>query len=291
MHKEEVLALLKGAVDLHVHTAPSIFPRLLDDIEAAKEAQSVGMGGIVIKAHEGSTVERALLASQQTGFHVFGGLVLNHFVGGFNPFAVELAIKMGAKIIWMPTITARNHLSFYGGPGFKLRDNISLREINGGYTIFNDKGGLRSEVKEILQIIAENDVVLATGHLSASETLFLIDEALKMGINRILVNHPEWELTAIPLQVQIELACKGVYLEKSLLSCKPGWGNVGIPHMAKLITSIGSQHCIITTDLGQAHNPSPVNGLIGFLAELLKAGLSEKELKQSLCDNPWTLIS
>lgn len=293
MDNGDFLELLKGALDLHVHTSPSIFPRLLNDIEAAEEAKSTGMGGIVLKAHEGSTVERAFIARTQTGFNVFGGLVLNHFVGGFNPFAVDTAVKMGAKIIWMPTIGARNHISFFGAPGFDKSSNAPATEncINfKGYTVLNDRGDLLHEVKDILQIIAESNVTLATGHLSASETLILVKKAIEIGVKRILINHPEWELTAVPLHLQIELAHKGVYLEKSFLSCLPGWGNVGMSRMAGIINSIGPHHCIITTDLGQARNPSPVKGLLTFIQELLKAGLREKDIKMLVCENPWNLI-
>jgi len=68
------------------------------------------MGAVLIKSHQNSTVERAWLVSQCVpGIRVYGGLVLNETVGGLNPAAVRLALDLGARQIWMPTRSARNH--------------------------------------------------------------------------------------------------------------------------------------------------------------------------------------
>ena len=53
---------LHGAVDVHVHASPSIFPRLYDAEKLVAEAQATGMRGLLLKAHEGSTAELAALA-------------------------------------------------------------------------------------------------------------------------------------------------------------------------------------------------------------------------------------
>src|SRR5439155_7550153 len=100
---------LEGAVDLHVHSSPDIDPRRFDDIDLAREAARAGLGAVLIKSHQNSTVERAWLVSKVVpGIQVFGGLVLNETVGGLNPSAVRLALALGAKQIWMPTRPARN---------------------------------------------------------------------------------------------------------------------------------------------------------------------------------------
>jgi uncharacterized protein DUF6282 len=89
---------LEGAVDLHVHSAPDVGLRRFDDIELAREAACAGMGAILIKSHQNSTVERAFLVSRIVPeIPVYGGLVLNETVAGLNPAAVRLAMSMGAK--------------------------------------------------------------------------------------------------------------------------------------------------------------------------------------------------
>jgi hypothetical protein len=59
-------ALLEGAVDLHVHPAPSPMPRRMDGAEAARLAGESGFDAIVVKSHHHSTV-MDVLALEQAG--------------------------------------------------------------------------------------------------------------------------------------------------------------------------------------------------------------------------------
>ncbi|HZG72531.1 MAG TPA: DUF6282 family protein, partial [Chondromyces sp.] len=103
-------SLLEGAIELHCHSYPSIFPRKQTDWELIEDVKQAKMAGVVLKAHEASTVDRAtLIRLKEPGLHVYGGLVLNEFTGGLSPKAVDAAIRQGAKIIWMPTISANQH--------------------------------------------------------------------------------------------------------------------------------------------------------------------------------------
>ncbi|MCR4440589.1 MAG: DUF6282 family protein [Peptococcaceae bacterium] len=283
--------LLKGAVDIHVHTSPSLFPRSVDDFELAEHARKAGMKGFIIKAHEGSTVERAITLSKQTGLAVGGCLVLNQFVGGFNPYAVELALKMGAKIIWMPTISARNHLQFHSGGNWKAqKSSYEIKVPDKGYSVLDDDGKILNEVKEILALIAENGGALGTGHLSVQEVISLVDEACKMGIKKLLVAHPELDLTKTPLSVQQDLAKKGAYLEKSMLPLMPAWKNSTPEETAGSIRAVGAERCIIQTDFGQASHPSPVEGFRMFIEELLKCGITEEEIRIMAHRNPCVFL-
>src|SRR5580692_8140835 len=173
---------LEGAIDLHVHSAPDVDHRRYNDLELAREAAAAGMGAILIKSHQNSTVERAWLVSQVvTGIKVFGGLVLNQTVGGLNVSAVKLALAMGAKEIWMPTRSALNHRLYYGEAG--------------GISILDASGSLVPEAHAILEAVAQTDCILSTGHLSPREALVLIHHARQCGVRKILITHPEWEPT------------------------------------------------------------------------------------------------
>ena len=121
---------LEDAIDLHVHSAPDVDVRRFNDLDLAREAERAGMGAILIKSHQNSTVERAWLVSKVvTGIQVFGGLVLNETVGGLNVAAVKLALAMGAKEIWMPTRSALNHRLFHGESG-----GITVLDADGSET-------------------------------------------------------------------------------------------------------------------------------------------------------------
>src|SRR5688500_3275177 len=114
---------LTGAIDLHLHTAPDVVPRKLDDVEAARQAAARGMRAILLKSHATLTAGRAELVERLVpDIRVFGGLALNDAVGGLNPAAVEAALKLGAVEIWMPTLSAKGDPRSHRTPGLSVVD-------------------------------------------------------------------------------------------------------------------------------------------------------------------------
>jgi len=287
--------LLEGAIDLHVHPAPDIFVRLVDAIELAKQAATVGMRGIVLKCHFFPTVFMAYFARKavENSVDVFGGIVLNHYVGGFNPYAVEASIKAGGKIVWMPTISAANHIHYYRSRGkekWKLGD-IRLKNMGDGLSPINKRGEITPEVEEILGMIADANIILATGHLSVHEIEVLVDEARNLGVRKILINHPSFRVINMSIQKQRELAKKGAYLEHVFLLLTPMWYTMDPKDMVKMIREVGIKHSVIATDLGQIHNPSPIDGLRTFIQILLENGLKPSEIRSLVVENPADLLS
>jgi hypothetical protein len=103
--------ILHGAIDLHCHSGPSMIPRKLDHLEAARNGASIGLRAIVVKDHHLTCLREIYFFDKYmldgTGVQLFGGVPLNNSVGGLNPYAVDLGRKMGAKIVWMPTVSAK----------------------------------------------------------------------------------------------------------------------------------------------------------------------------------------
>ena len=93
--------LLCGAYDLHVHTSPDHDQRSLNDWELLTEAEALGMAGVLIKNHYEPTTGRAKLvqALYPGKTKIYGSIALNWSVGGLNPYAVESAARMGAKMV------------------------------------------------------------------------------------------------------------------------------------------------------------------------------------------------
>ena len=169
---------LTGLIDLHIHTAPDVAPRRLDDLQAARDARAAGMRAILIKSHVTCTADRAAIAeSAIDGIRVFGGLALNEPVGGLNPAAVEAALRLGAKAIWMPTHDAAHSRQVKGG--------------SGGIAVLDRDGELVPTVGPILELIRDANALLCTGHISLAESIALIRLARQMGLRKILVTHPE----------------------------------------------------------------------------------------------------
>lgn len=288
------LELIRRAIDMHVHTAPSLFPRLIDDFELSAELINYGMRGAVIKSHAGCTASRAVIANKHSGkdIKLYGSLTLNCFVGGLNPYAVDSALSLGAAVIWMPTIHAQNHFNFYGGGIYRAQETKHpLKEPKCGISILNENDKLVEAVYEIIDLVASNGACLATGHLSNKEAVALCEEAVKRRVEKIIFTHPDFETSGLPLEEQIRLAKMGIYMEKTMLSLLPAWGSVTPDYMAHTIKHIGASRCIMATDFGQVSNPSPPIGLARFVDLMLKCGIGCDEIGLMLIRNPEELLS
>ena len=174
-----------GMTDLHVHAAPSLLPRHGDDAQTVTAERAVGFATVVLKSHEGSTVERAAIAGgPQRG--VFGGVVLNSPVGGANPDAVEVAARLGGRVVWMPTVSAPNHKAGANSPELSVHRGFEL----GPVAVTDEHGHLLPKWHDVLDVIVAHDLLLASGHLHAHETVTLFTEARRRGAQRLMVNHP-----------------------------------------------------------------------------------------------------
>ena len=281
--------LLKGAVDTHIHSGPDVIIRSVDDIEAAQQAKKAGMKAIVIKCHDSQTAARARIATKVTGFPVYGGLVLNASVGGFNPFAVKRAIEFGAKVIWGPTTTGANLLE-------KSKTVINTFTNNTpswvkGVTPIDEKKELTPDAIRILEIIKDNDTILATGDLSVEESKILVKKAEEIGIRRIMITHPQVDWMRFPLKDLEYLISLGAKTEHCVSACnKLVKHPISISEIADEIKILGADNSILATDGGWGELSPPVQLLKDFIAELLVAGISEEDIKIMTNRNPSMLL-
>jgi hypothetical protein len=197
------LAQLQGIVDIHVHSDPDGVTRKLDALDTARLAKEAGVRAIVLKNHWAPTAQLAYtVAKVVPGIEVLGGIALNRAVGGVNPEAVKQgAAFTGGKlrIVWMPTFDAENYVRF------------SKQDLP--FAAVSRDGKLLPETIEVLQLIAKNKLVLATGHSSAAEDLMLVREGRKQGIAQIVVTHPMDAPIHMSLAEMQEAARLGAYVE------------------------------------------------------------------------------
>ncbi len=289
--------ILRGAIDLHAHTGPSLFPRIVDSIEAAQQAGAYGMKGVVLKNHHSMTPDRATLVSKIVPeSKAYGGLVLNRYVGGINPHAVEAAIKLGARIIWMPTQWAQQHLDVYGAPEYyHMKRATSQLAEHGvpmtGVSILGEDSNLTSEAKVVLQIIADANVALGTGHLAKQEIQKLVRAAKEAGVKRVLINHITlselWTWTA---EEQRKLIEDGALIEHVAIYCMKNRYLISPQDVAALIDGVGYENVVIASDCGQMKNPPPADALHLFLTMLLEAGMEAKQLEYMIRTNPARIL-
>ncbi len=286
--------LLQGAIDLHQHAAPSLFERVTDDVGLAAEARARGMRGVLLKAHEQDTTGRAALVRRQvSGIEAYGGIVLNHHTGGLNPAAVDNSIKLGARMIWMPTLSAQHHIDHFGGSHFgkAMKGRTETRTPARGIGVLDAAGALVPAAREILDLVADAGICLSTGHLSPREIMALVREARRAGVTRILVTHPDLTLTGLTVEDQKALAAEGAVLEKDIIVMMPAWQSLSLEQMTKSIREIGPQHCVLATDFGQLHHPMPPEGLRMFVQMLLEQGIGPDEIRTMIVDNPARLLN
>ncbi len=284
-------ALLKGAVDLHVHSGPSTMPRQVDHFQAVEEAAAAGMKGILFKDHHYSVAPFIPLMERVLGHldvAMFGGLVLNNTVGSLNPHAVDYNLKAGAKLVWMPTAHAVNHIR-NTHRNVRLASNVQLRRPI-AISVLDTNGELVDACKEILDSIAEFNAILSSGHLHIGEIWVLFDEAKKRGVKRLLVNHPMYGLHCTPADVT-ELAGMGALIEQSAcLYVDSRFNSFAPQELKEQIDAAGVASSSIGSDLGQVDNPTPVEGLRQMIRLLLALGYSDDDVRTMVQDNPARLV-
>jgi hypothetical protein len=266
---------LDGMIDLHVHAGPDVRERKMTGLELARAARAAGLRGFLLKNHHTSTVPLAAAVREQVPeVAAFGGIALNEWVGGLNPAAAEAAIRMGAKEIWLPTLSAENERAHQGRP----RTGISVLRGN---------GALAPEVHEIIRLAAAADVMLGTGHLSPCEIAAVVRAAKEAGARKIVVTHPEIRFIQLPVSVQKDLAGPGVWFERCYARALFALDWDGL---AASVREVGVASTVLATDLGQPDNPDPLTGLAGMAGAFRARGFSDAELDLMMRRNPAGLL-
>jgi uncharacterized protein DUF6282 len=290
---ERARELVRGAYDMHVHIAPDTVERRIDDVSLARRCVELGLAGFQLKSHYTSTAERArVVRGVVPDIEVFGAVTLNRAVGGMNPLAVEIAAREGARTVWLPTVDSLNEMTGAHelAPGAKppvwMRLRQELRDqglVIEPVRVVDDAGELLPETRAVLESVKRHEMVLATGHLSRDEIFAVVDAAVEVGIETIVVTHPEFPAQDIGIEDQVELAAKGALLERCFTT--PHTGKVTWERVFDTIRATGVEHSVLSTDLGQVFNPPVEDGLPLMADQLLGAGFEEEEIRTMAVTN------
>jgi hypothetical protein len=281
--------LMTGSIDMHVHFGPeSLVERRQNALQLAYTARELKMKAIVLKNREYNTVPTASLVNQLVPeIQLFGSLTLDNETGGINPSAVISAARMGAKVIWLPVFTSEN-----SKPNAEKIMGIKLP--GGTQNILDGHGKLRTEVIEILAIVKDFDIVLATGHISPREIFVLSDECSHSGFNKLLITHALQGILmreTLNINEMKQLVANGVTIEHSFWEWMPTLAGNSPQQIVDLIRILGAEHCIMSSDMGQSYNPPAPEGLRLFIATMLRKGLQEKEIELMVKTNPAKLLN
>jgi hypothetical protein len=262
---------------------------MFDEIDFARQARDVGYRACLSKSHHTMNADRTQLVRKVVpGFGIYGGVVLNHLVGGLNPDTVEAAIHFGAKIIWMPNFHSANHASFFGTTSY-VDATVKARNIE-PITIFDQNGKILPVVYEILDLVAEADIIIGTGHLSVQEGITLAKAAKKRGVKKLLAQHVDVPVTNYSAEDQIEMAKQGAFLEHCYHRCVGDSFTITPKEIAERIKKVGCSQSVLASGLGVAGRLHPIEGMRLFIRSMLSNGISESDVERMTKDNPSLLL-
>lgn len=295
---EQAWEAIRGGYDLHVHVAPDVIGRRIDDIDLAHEFLKVGLKGFILKSHYTQTGERAKVVTKAVpGIEAFGAITLNHAVGGINPLAVEIAGRSGCKLVWMPTVDALNETAGLPTGGNKKlpfwaeiqREMAAMGIAPPRMSVLGEDGELTAATRTCIELIGRHDMILATGHLSKAEIYALVKTGRAMGLRKVLVTHAEFPSQSLSPNEQKELAEMGAIIEHCFTTMHTGkasWEGV-----FESIRAAGPERCLISTDLGQPVNPGVSEGFAMFAQKLLDGGFTPPEVRYMAVVNSTALLN
>ena len=275
---------MQGIIDMHIHAAPDVRARKLDDLELMEASVQRGVRAIVLKSHNVPTADRAYLVNRvakekypEANFTAFGGLCLNRPVGGLNPDAVETSLKLGAKVIWLPTNTAENHLHKNGkdpSKGVKVLEN----------------GRVVDALQDVFALVKQYNAVLATGHIGAEECFPVVEAARAAGVEKIVITHPEFWVVGMTQAQQAEIVKKyDVLLESVYAQPVNGGYKINIPDNIAAMQAIGPEHFVLSTDSGQTVNPYWYESYTTYFNAVSEV-FTPEQVRKMTHDNPAWLL-
>ncbi|MFT4009732.1 MAG: DUF6282 family protein [Nocardioidaceae bacterium] len=275
---------MTGWFDGHVHAAPDVIARRADDMDLALHYRDSGARGFVLKAHYESTVGRANAARRASGLTVVGGVALNHATGGISAATVLAALRSGGRVVWMPTADARIHAE----RALPRLCDLDARVTDATLALPPVDPSTEDEVRRILDLIAEHDAVLATGHVSGPEVFWLIEAARAHGVRRVIATHPAYVAPGLSVDEIAELAGLGAHIEITAhqLLHQPGCTS----ELLAAVAGVAGDQLLLTSDVGQTDSPSPREALEWLAAQLATAGADADQLRRAWTSTPAALF-
>ncbi len=290
--------VLQGALDIHAHGSPEFSlkrePRVTNQ-EWAKLAYQSKMRGFVIKSHIWPTTGVALeLGEMLPELEIYGSITINPLIGGFNPTAIEMAAHMGAKVVWMPTWSAKNDTQKHSITIDRIKGLIETFDFAGStsdeaLSVLDEKENIRKEVLSVLNVCRKYGLSVASGHIPISHSVKLAKACAETGVKFILT-HANSASVSAEIVDQKRIVELGGFIEHVMVGTMPMHGRGDLTKVVESVNEIGAEHCVLSSDAGESWNPPAPELLRMFISSLLSLGLSEDEVYVMTHDNPASAI-
>ena len=280
-----VQGLLDGAVDFYVHASPDPIPRRCNDVDLARELASAGLAAAIHRHHSSSTVERSALVREVTGFDLWGAVEFSGPAGGLDPVLAETGLRQGAVLVSLPMLSGSGWRAVRAATPPEQRDGFDYGDV----PVVDSDGRLLPSVGEVIDLVAAAGVVLVTGYLVPSELAAVVRLAAVQGVDKIVLSNPLGRGFAISPDAVVELARLGpVWVELSVHQLE---AEAHMDEALALITRLGPERVIVSSDGGIATAPSPHELLVKGIARLLDAGFTDHSVRRMVTQNPKAMIS
>jgi microsomal dipeptidase-like Zn-dependent dipeptidase len=195
-----------------------------------------------------------------------------------NPAAVEMCAELGGKVVWLPSHDSAHQKRVMG--------------LSGGIELTDSRGNLVPELHEIFKIVAENDMILDPCHAGTKERFMIIKAAKENGVKKIVITHPNWNVTKATHDQMAEMGKMGAFIGLFMYGDVPNFNNPNCDpmEMFKIIEKVGSEHIVLASDLGTVINMPPWEGMKLFMRILIANGVSRKDIRRMCKDNSSRLL-
>jgi len=282
---ERVWNLLRGAYDVHQHSGPSPHTeRLFDELDLAIHGCYIGLGGIVFKEQYMQSTRSARIVQRvvdewadehdRKRIEIFGGVCLNYAVGGLNPDAVISCYRTGGKYVWLPNVDSNHHR------------RVVDQGVGQGMDLIEEEGRVTPAARQILELVAESDMVLGIGHQSTRERLALVQEAVSLGVQRIEITHVNYPVSWLtPEQCKV-FADLGAYI--SIYAIDDAYYTW--PEVIAVYEAVGPERMLIASDRGHISMGHPIDGLRRLIVGFLQSDVPDEHIRMMCQTNPYNLL-
>lgn len=281
--------LLEGICDLHIHAAPDVKKRTVNEWELSRRAKGCGYKAVLFKSNVWSSHDCAYLVHQSfPGFDCYGSLVMNLAFGNkVNAYAAEQALKTSGNLcrcIWMPTQNA------------VYPSTVETGHSGTTIPVVDTSGKVLPEVVRVMELCAEADIIFATGHSSPQESLAMAKKAKEIGVGKFVITHANsriWRLTHDQIQQAVDLEAWIEYCYLPRL-----WGaGTGLPNMKRQSAEkfaeyirLAPERSFVSTDLGSDGMPEPIAGMKLCIEEMIASGIPQQIIDLQVRTNPTRLL-
>ena len=289
---------LEGAVDSHVHCCPHINDRTVNVFDATRQAAAAGMKGLGLMDVFANSSGLAALAMRELGHlgvDVFGGIILEPYVGGLSARVAATALDMGygpgtgARYVSLPCHHTKMIAEAEGRSPAYVESCLSIPET----------GPLPDPLPEIMDLVADRDVVFNTGHVTGPECVRVVEEAVRRGCRRILCPSsyydPQTVKELVRLGAFVEFAffvmSHATQIGQTMIDAeKHRFAVVDLEAIAANIEAVGCANVVLSSDSGSYVLPPPVEALREWLVMVASTGVSDDEIRVMVADNPGRLF-